>query len=274
MNTQVTATGMQIKAKSNNTFLLINTGDNDTAAEIQTAGVTTIAVTVSDEQAEVFPSKPKEASEIGSGKRFESGTPVTNASTAAAAGNWYTAHNNNPANANDSVKSINSLNTTSGDTYEFAKYVIKRTVYLTLAKGSDDAHNLTVTPTITMKDTYAKTTDTALNNSKTYYTQSGETYTAVSSPDVANIATYYEKANNIEAVKVLVATGDNYAILSSSTTTAQSLYATTNQDLKDSTVVTVDIYIYYDGEATPVYTNNILNLSAATIQLAFDVAVK
>ena len=49
MNDQVTATGMQVVVKSDNTYLLIGTGDNDTADEIQAANPnTTVALTVSD----------------------------------------------------------------------------------------------------------------------------------------------------------------------------------------------------------------------------------
>ena len=55
MNKTVTATNMKVTVTTDNTYLLINTGDNDTASEIQTAGVTTIPLTVSDLQAEVFP---------------------------------------------------------------------------------------------------------------------------------------------------------------------------------------------------------------------------
>jgi len=236
MNKTVTATGMQVTAKSNNTFLLINTGDNDEADEIQTAGLTTIPVaTISDTEAQVYPSKPKESTEIGEGKRFTTGTPVTNATTAATAANWYTAQNNNPGDSNDSVKNITSLNTTANDPFEFSQYVIKRTVYLTLADGSNAAHLLTVTPSITDADT----NDT---------------------PD------------DISAVKVLVATGDNYVILDSSMTTAQSL-STVDFTITDQTSIPVDIYLYYDGEEAAVYTNNIADLAKASVTLTFDVEV-
>ncbi len=235
MNTEVTATGMQVDVKSNNAFLLINTGENDTAAEIQAAKLVTIPLTVSDEQAVVFPSKPLEASEIGSGKLFAEGTPVTDQATAAVAANWYTAYNNNPAASTDSVKNAHLLNTTVDDQYEFSKYVIKRTAYITLAQGSDAAHNLTVNATIAKKD--------------------GET------------------AENIAAVRVLVVTqNNNMAVLKVGQASA-SLH-TTDFDITDTSVVTVDIYIYYDGSDSAVTTNNAANLAAATVSLAFDVEVK
>ena len=46
MNSSVSATGMQIKVKTESVFLLIGSGDNDTASEIQTAGTITTALTV------------------------------------------------------------------------------------------------------------------------------------------------------------------------------------------------------------------------------------
>ena len=245
MNTTATATGMQVGVKSDATYLLIGTGDNDTYSEIQTASVTTVALTVAYGDQKVLASKPKEASEIGTGKLFATGTPVTDAASAATAANWYTASSSDPAYSTENashesvVKGVNSLQSTSSSgNYYFNNYVIKKTVYLTLSVGSNDAYNLTVTPTIALKTGQAQTT------------------------------------TDISAVKVLVASGDNYVILDSSMTTAQSLYATTNQDLTPTSVVTVDIYIYYDGSEDAVYSNNAANLADATIDLQFDVAIK
>ena len=45
MNTQVTATGIQVTAKSNNTFLFIGIGEIDTASEIQGTKAMTVALT-------------------------------------------------------------------------------------------------------------------------------------------------------------------------------------------------------------------------------------
>ena len=284
MNTSVSATGMQVKVKSENTFLLINTGNTNTASAIQSAGLTTVATSVSDNEAQVYPSSPILSSfvsdsaqtDFANNKYFVAGTTVvSNASTAATAANWFTAVNHNPGSHNDSVQNVNVLNTTANDTYEFSKYVIKRTVYLTLAVGSNNANSLTVTPDISLKDEYVLTSDTALANGKTYYTLANDVYTAVESPNVANIASYYEKltADDISAVKVLVATGDNYVILDSSMSTAQSLHETTNDTLTPSSVLTVDMYLYYDGESSVVYTNNLADLAAANVELEFGVEI-
>lgn len=268
MNTTVTATGMQITAKSNNTYLLINTGDNDTADEIQTAGVTTVALTVADNAMSVYPAKPKEAAEVAASATFDGDTPVTNAATAAVAANWYTAQNNNPGNATDSIK--NAVELTG-----FENYVITRTLYLTVADGANPANNLTVTPTIALKQ-YQKTTDVAIDDGKTYYTESGGVYSEVNSPVVGEIGNYYEALGGtaITAVKVLVTTSDGgFAILSSSDSGLPVDIKGSNTALTSSTVLTVNIYIYYDGSDSSVYTNNIANLGAATIDLAFGVDV-
>jgi hypothetical protein len=231
MNRTVQATSMQVTAKSNNTYLLIGTGDaQDTYAEIQalTPAQTTVALTVAAGDEDVYPSKPLESAEIGSGKLFETGTPVTNYATANVPANWYTAQNNNPAASTDSIKNQTQLTT-------FTDYVIKKTCYLTLAEGAESANGLTVTPTITAK------TGTA---------------------------------TDISAVKVLVVTdANNMVTLNSTMTTAQSLHATTDTTLTDTSVVTVDIYIYYDGSEAAVTTNNKADLAGADISLQFDVAV-
>ena len=105
-------------------------------------------------------------------------------------------------------------------------------MYLTVASGSNDANNLTVTPTITQK--------------------TGGT--------------------DITAVKILVATDDGgFAVLSSANNGSAVDIKGTNTAITDSGIRQVDIYIYYDGDETPVYTNNMANLKGADIELAFDV---
>ena len=253
MNTEVTATGMQVKVKSNNTFLLIGEDTLTTADLIQAQtgdDLTTEDLTVSDAESEVYPSSPvvtarlaagssASAAEIAQNKYFPStDTVISNLATAAVAGNWFTAQNGNPADSNDTVKNVNKLNTTANDPYEFSNYVIKRTIYLSLADGSNAAHNLTVTPTIALKDT-----------------------------------TPAQSATDITAVKVLVACGSNFVILDSSMSTAQSLHATADFTLTDTTAIQVDIYVYYDGEEDAVYTNNAADLAIATVDLQFNVEV-
>ena len=236
MNTTVSATDMQVVVKSDNTYLQIGTGADDTAAEIHVADPnTTVALTVSDAQAKVYPSKPAEdATEAGllnttTGKKVgdaaieTAGAVVNSTSTAAAVTNWYTA-------TAEAVDAPDMLAGSARQLTSFDGYVIQKTVYLTVAEGSNHANNLTVTPTITQK--------------------TGGT--------------------DISAVKVLVCTDDGgFAILDS--TSGETDIKGTNTELTDTTVRTVYIYIYYDGSEDPVYTNNAANLKGADISLAFDV---
>ena len=258
MNTQVTVTGMQIGAKSDNTYLLIGneytTDDATTIAAIKNANENVNIAFSPIAAATVLPSKPLAASEIGadsedatkpaSGKLFASGTPVTDYASAAVPQNWYTAYNNNPKQSTDSIKEQHKLcsDDTSAADYEedyvFANYVIKRTVYLTLATGANPANNLRVTGTIALKEGQAA------------------------------------DKTNINGVKVLLVTdANNMVTLTSSTTTAQSLFGTSNVTLTDSNLVKVDIYIYYDGSEADVKTENMAILAAATVNLAFSVEV-
>lgn len=228
MNTKVTATDMQVKVKSNATFLLISS-EKTTAADIQGEKLITVALPVEAEDAAVYPAKPMEASEIGAGKLFADGTPVTDKATAAVPANWYTANSTDPGASTTDVQNQTALTAEN-----FTNYVIKKTVYLTLAEGATKSNNLTVTPTITA--------------------QAGT-------------------ATDISAVKVLVATSDGgFAILDSTMSAAQDIKGA-NTDLTDAAVVTVDIYIYYDGSEDAVYTNNIADLAGANISLEFGVTV-
>jgi len=289
MNTTVTVTGMQVDIKSNNTYLLVNTGANDTADEIQSAGVTTVALTVTDLESKVYPSSPILAGYVSATaetdnsihKYFASGTTtVTSKATAETQANWFTAQNNNPGNANDSVKNVTTL--TAGD---FSDYVIKRTAYLTVAEGADAANNLTVTTNIYSKALGLETATGTAVAGKTYYTYSAGVYTKVDPATievgVTDVSGKFVKDteagdSNIDltAVKVLVATDDGgFAILSYANNGTPVDIKGSNTSLTDADVLTVDIYIYYDGEVSSVYTNNIENLSAAAIELAFNVDV-
>ena len=249
MNTRVDVTGMEIGARSNNTFLLIgdtyDTDDATTIENIQDAQEnTTITFSLTEAEATVLPAKPLASSEIGEGKLFETGTPVTSYATAAVPANWYTAANNNPKESTDSVKSQHLLGPDSSsaqgydEDYAFSKYVIKKTVYLTLAKGANNATNLTVTANVALKSNQA------------------------------------EEKTNINGVKVLVITNaDNQYTFAGATSATQSLHDTSNVTLTDSSLIKVDIYLYYDGSVADVKTENRAILAAATVNLAFDVEV-
>jgi hypothetical protein len=235
LNKTVTATSMQVTAKTDSTYLMINLTEQ-TADGIQAAGLKTVAATVDDADAMLFPASPAlTAAEAGylttSGKKV-GGDPITtagvvvdNTAKAAAITNWFTADALAPGAATIDTGTAKQLTSFTG-------YVIEKTFYLTVADGSNPANNLTVTPTITQK--------------------TGGT--------------------DITAVKVLITTNDGgfYNLSSTDNNTAIDISGT-NTDITDTTVRIVKAYIYYDGDETPVYTNNMANLKGADISLQFDV---
>lgn len=233
MNTIVNVTGLQITAESNDTYLLIS-DTNTTAAAIQTENAISIAWTLSAADSKVQPSAPTLSNtEIGylttSGKTVNgdaitvAGIQVTTPATADAVTNWYTAKAVDATTA-----TINT--TTARQLTSFTGYVIKRTVYLTVAVGADNANNL----------------------------------------EVAGAFTQITGGTDITAAKVIVTTSDGgFAILDSSHTTAD--IKGSNTALTPTTVLTVNIYVYYDGNETVVYTNNSANLTGAEIDLTFTV---
>ena len=278
MNTTVNATGMQIRAKSNASFLLIGEESLTTADTIQAQtgdDLTSEDLTVADNAASVYPSKPylNDANDAFAVNYVAtSPTAITTKALAATVANWYTANSNDAAAWGGSGKVINDAALSA-----FTNYVIKKSVNLTLADGSTKAHNLSVTPTITLKE-YYKTTDLDIVGGKTYYTKAGDAYSEVASPVVGDIGSYYEHASgtNISAVKVLVVSDNNVVAILNSSSGKTNLYSgttTQNLDITDTSVHAVDIYIYYDGTESAVYTNNAANLGGATVDLAFSVDV-
>lgn len=237
MNNKVTANNMQVVAKSDNTYLLIGTGDNDTAEEIQAiTNGTTVDLSVSDTDAKVYPSRPaQDATEAGylavdklnidGSKVTTAGVAVNSKATAAAATNWFTA-----SALNSGASTIDGTSARQLTAAKFSQYVIKKTVYLTVAAGANSAKNLSVEATITGK----------------------------------------EPGKKFSAVKVLVATETGMAILDSANKTSTAIGSETAL-ITSTTVVAVDIYIYYDGNDSTVFTNGSVNLTGATISLDFKV---
>lgn len=74
----------------------------------------------------------------------------------------------------------------------------------------------------------------------------------------------------ITQAKVLVASSDAAAELSSATTTSTTKLTGATTTITDSTVVALDIYIYIDGNDSAVFTNNFNSLDTATISLSFN----
>ena len=235
MNTAVSATGMQVVAKSDDTFLLIGTVDNHTT--IQTANTVTTALTVEDEDALLLASSPcftaAQVTALNTAALKVDGTAigtpavqVNDPDTVDAVTNWYT--------AKSAAASAYAAKTgTERQLINFDGYVIKKTVYLTVAVGANPAINLTVTPTISQK--------------------TGGT--------------------DLSACKVIVATEDGGFATLTSTSGKTNIYGS-NTPLTDQLTLEVNIYIFYDGNDSNVYTNNVANLKGADISLAFGVTAQ
>lgn len=89
--------------------------------------------------------------------------------------------------------------------------------------------------------------------------------------DLSVSATIGSKSTGtITQAKVLVASSDAAAELSSATTAPTTKLTGATTTITDSTVVALDIYIYIDGNDSAVYTNNFNSLDTATISLSFN----
>ena len=217
MNDHVTATGMQITAKTTATYLLIGSGVNDTASEIQGLvgaasgdnGLST-ALSVTAEQASVLPSAHE---------------TIATAAAAATYSNWYTGRGTSPSDGtlvNDS-KTLLAEGT-------FANYVIKRTVYLTVAVGAVSSGDITVSLSLT---------EIAAAGAQHDYDPVSFVFASEST------VLEFNEANNWTNAGVLT-TG-----------------------VAANGVKTVDIYVYYDGNNADVNTNNFANLSGASAEITF-----
>lgn len=123
-NNTVTATGMQVTAQSNSTYLLIDTVDNATnkGTSATTKATTTGAATL-------YPAAYT-VDEIA----ISDGNPnKINAKS------WYTAKNKNSNSANDAVIGRKTVALTETDYFQKSEF------WLTLSKDSEDATNKTLT---------------------------------------------------------------------------------------------------------------------------------
>ena len=235
MNKTVTAQSITMNVKSESTYLLIGEGENNTPAKIWDTAATSLTWSTSEA---LYPSAPvqnaTEAAYIATESATGSGKTTANANIATAGQiidtrakaadfkTWYTADATAVTGAAIKVDSAKQL-------ASFENYVYTKTVYLTVAKGANDANNLTVSAA---------------------FTQTGA-------------------GNDVTAARVLVASGNNIiAVLDNTTNTSATI---TGATVTDKNVVPLDLYFYYDGNATPIYTNNRANLTGTTVNLTFDV---
>lgn len=228
MNKEVRAQTMSISAKSDSTFLLISK-TNTSASDIQTEK-NTLVDNLADaaDKTTLIPSTPAVEADLTTyATKLDGASAITDRDTAAVESNWWTANSDDPGDATNHTINVEKLTSTN-----FSDYVIKKTVYLTVAKGANNANNLSITPT------FAKTG----TNDQTDYT----------------------------GVKVLVATSDGgFATLTKDSTKTD--IKGSNTALTDTTVLTVDLYIYYDGKDSTVYSNNYDKLAGADVTFTFEV---
>lgn len=236
MNDKVTATGMQIEAKTNDTYLLISK-DNQTAETIQNEK--SITANFGMGETKLYPAAPcmnttEEGYLTTTGKKVgeeaitTAGVKITNKATAEAVTNWYTAQAAAASASGIKEETVRQLTS-------FTDYVENKTLYLTVAKGVNAANKLTVTPTFTAK------------NAKT-----------ITGIKILVVVTYEDNATVVTTL--------------TSTSTKTNLYTADTNKITDSKVATVSLFLYYDGNDSSVYTNNVANLDGATISLAFEVS--
>ena len=233
MNKEVTAQTMNLQVKSDSTYLLI--GTSNTASTIQTTGSTN--VTFDSETKNLIPCNPAyNADKVAlipetTGKNID-GDAITTAGTLVnTQAKAAAATNWYTATANTVDAAAMKAGTARQLTTEkFANYVYKTTVYLTVAAGANDASQLTVS---------------------------------------ANFDSLTANAANedLTAARVLIATSDNDVVTLSSASTSGSLASST---ITDNATVAVDIYFYFDGDDSNVYTNNTLDLTGTKIELTFN----
>lgn len=235
MNTQVTVTGLNITVDSDDTYLLVST-TNTTAAAIQTEDSKTKAVTVADPV--VYPCSPALTDdEVGYLTVAEGHNTTAGAAIATAGAKVTTASTaadyKNWFTAQAALPGASAMLAGSAKQLAtFDGYVIQQTIYLTVAVGANNANNLQVTATIGGNATAAAATHVLIT------TDDG---------GFANLTNATPGTTNVADIK-----GSNTAIT-------------------PTTVRTINVYIYVDGDHANIYTNNKANLSNVTVNLAFDV---
>ena len=241
MNTQVTANGLQVKAKSNSVYLLISNtpASIGSAALIQAEnsgnGFTSVSETSSSS---VYPSALIDKATAG-------GTVKGTVTDYSDPTQWYTARALTAAAS--TVNSSSEVILSSGN---FSDYVLKYTYSFTLAKGSNDATNLKVVTVKVSSDNTA--------------TGANPTDAPISILVVNRADQAHEEFKLQGQSKVSGGTDDGKYVLNGSVNLAASL--------SDSTTATFDVYVYYDGNNEQVYTNNIENLNGCTIEITFGVS--
>ena len=144
MSTQVSATGMEITAKSNATYLLI--ADSEASALSKKNGTADITTTVAAAYQDASTNANKKV--YPAAYFTQAGTL---GSTATQAGKWYTATNANSNNATNAITNVSEV--TEGD----ADYMLTYKCWLTLSSDSEATSDWKI------KVTFANTGDAAVS---------------------------------------------------------------------------------------------------------------
>ncbi len=204
MNTEVSASGMTITAKSDAVALVINS--TNTAGSGGTTETTAVSGTL-------LPTAHN---------------ALTNKAAADTVGNWYTKVADAPT-ASASTGDATALT-------EFTGYVVSKTVYISMATGSNPTTDLIVKGVTITKDS-----GTATN--------------------LAPVRVVIASAAGVVEYKY----GASGATLVSGTNTALAAQVTATE------CIAVTIYVYYDGNDDSVYTNVSNNIAGASIAVDFSV---
>lgn len=185
MNTTVTATGMQVTAKSNFTYLLIG----KTATEVKGAGFNNTEANfgMAKGEAELYPSAHETLTNAAdvtelNGEQYK---------------NWYTSTS---SDRNQSV-TADSTKTYIGKT-DLGKYVLNKTVYLALAPDSVDATSIKAKVEITQDDETPGTTKTIAPVKVLVVTANGVYEFGTGNTDEIQILDGLKSSSSAEAGKV------------------------------------------------------------------------
>ena len=235
MNKEVTASNMSITAKSDSVYLLIsNNEDSTTAAAIQ-------AENNNNGNTKVTATLVGDAVNVYPSalatKATKDGVKKNTIDDYSLAASWYKS-NAATANAATSVSDKEvALTTLNG-------YVIHYTYKFTLAKGSEKAENLKVN----------KITVTPNTSDNADSTIAPVSILVVNKNDQTKVAELKLEGQNIQDGKYTI-------------TDTTSLV----DELTDTNVAELDVYVYYDGNNEKVYTNNKANLDGCSFEMEFGV---
>ncbi len=240
MNKKVTATSLQVTAKSNSQYLIIDSVDN--ATNKSTSDLTKDAAFVNGgtnaADASASPAVVANTDKIVYPTYYAAaagnmpGTADGTTSLAVTAGHWYTANNKNSNNANNATMNVLDLGTNAspGTGVTLANYMCTYNSWLSLTEDSED-----YTGTINVKSTLA----------------SGDAGTSV---------------------VVVLSDGTTTETLKLANGTAT---ATTNSfTLTSTSSVAVTYYVYIDGTTTNVYSDYINGGTQLTgnLSVEFDIS--